>query len=46
VDVFMNLRLAVVDSAGHTVREEQTVTENLSGRGCGDLSRRRASGWW
>jgi hypothetical protein len=30
VDVFVNLRLLVVDPAGRTVREEQTVTENLS----------------
>ncbi|HEX9709464.1 MAG TPA: PilZ domain-containing protein [Candidatus Thermoplasmatota archaeon] len=32
VDVFVNLRLKLVDPAGRTLREEQTVTENL-GRG-------------
>jgi hypothetical protein len=32
VDVFVNLRLKLVDAAGRTLREEQTVTENL-GRG-------------
>jgi hypothetical protein len=30
VDVFVNLRLLIVDPAGRTLREEQTVTENLS----------------
>jgi PilZ domain len=30
VDVFVNLRLRSVDPAGRTIREEQTVTENLS----------------
>lgn len=30
VDVFVNLRLRLLDPAGRTVREEQTVTENLS----------------
>jgi hypothetical protein len=30
VEVFVNLRLRVVDPAGRTLREEQTVTENLS----------------
>jgi hypothetical protein len=30
VEVFVNLRLRVVDPAGRTVKEEQTVTENLS----------------
>lgn len=30
VDVFLNLRLVIVDPTGRTLREEQTVTENLS----------------
>ena len=30
VDVFVNLRLRLVDAEGRTLREEQTVTENLS----------------
>jgi hypothetical protein len=30
VDVFLNLRLMIVDPTGRTLREEQTVTENLS----------------
>ena len=30
VDVFVNLKLRLVDSEGRTLREEQTVTENLS----------------
>jgi len=29
-DVFVNLRLLVVDPSGRTLKEEQTVTENLS----------------
>ena len=37
VDVFVNLRLKLVDPAGRTLREEQTVTENLGrGRDAGD----------
>jgi hypothetical protein len=33
VEVFVNLRLKVVDPAGRTLKEEQTVTENLSREG-------------
>jgi hypothetical protein len=38
VDVFVNLRLSVVDPAGRTLREEQTVTENVSRAGARVLS--------
>ena len=33
VDIFVNLKLRVVDAEGRTLREEQTVTENLSRSG-------------